>query len=151
MNDEAVHMGKPLLVEFAQQHITDAIALWQRSPGVGLSEADRPERLAIYVARNPGSSFVAIDGDELIGTVLCGHDGRRGLIHHLVVAPSHQRRGLARSLLRASLQALRQAHIDKCHLLVFKTNEPGLAFWRAVGADERVSLALFSVGTDNLA
>jgi N-acetylglutamate synthase len=140
----------PHLVEFEPHHIPGALALWQRSPGIGLSGADRPDRLAAYLARNPRSSFVAIDGNELVGTVLCGHDGRRGLIHHLVVTPSHQRMGLARSLLRAGLQALRRAHIDKCYLLVIKSNEPGLAFWRAVGADERVSLSLFSVATEEV-
>jgi ribosomal protein S18 acetylase RimI-like enzyme len=139
------------LAEFEVRHIPDALALWKRSPGVGLSGADEPERLAAYLQRNPGSSFVGLEAGKLVGTMLCGHDGRRGLIHHLVVAETHRRRGLGRRLLRAGLKALRGVGIDKCHILVFKANEPGLAFWRAVGAEERVSIELFSLGTGDVA
>ena len=84
---------------------------------------------------------------QIVGTILCGHDGRRGLIHHLVVDPVHRRKGLARQLLRSGLQALRRERIDKCHLLVFKSNFQGIAFWQAVGAEQRVSIALFSLPT----
>lgn len=140
----------PAIFSFDQHYIGEARALWVKSPGVGLSEADKPHALAAYLARNRGTSFVAVEAGHVIGTILCGHDGRRGLIHHLVVAPGNQRKGLGRRLLRAGLDGLRRERIDKCHLLVFRSNEPGLAFWRAVNAEERLSLALFSLATDKV-
>jgi ribosomal protein S18 acetylase RimI-like enzyme len=132
---------------FEPLDIAGARSLWQRTDGVGLSEADEPGALATFLARNPGTNFVALDGDAIVGTILCGHDGRRGLIHHLAVAPACRRQGIARELLRMGLTALADAGIQKCHLLVFKTNESGKAFWRLVGAEERVTLALFSIAT----
>ena len=122
-----------------------ARSLWQETPGVGLSEADEQRPIEQYLSRNPGSSFVAYEGEALVGTILCGHDGRRGLIHHLVTAKEFRRRGLGRQLLRAGLQALGAQGINKCHLLVFQSNAEGLAFWRAVAATERKELALFSL------
>jgi predicted N-acetyltransferase YhbS len=83
--------------------------LWERSEGVGLSAADERAPIDAFLKRNPKLSFVAAAGDELIGTVLCGHDGRRGLIHHLVVAPEHRRRGVGAALLKSGLVALRGA------------------------------------------
>lgn len=139
-------MTRATLHPFEPDHHTAALALWRRTPGVGLSAADAPAPMARFLARNPGLSFVACDGAALVGTILCGHDGRRGLIHHLVVDATHRRRGLARALLAASLAGLREAGIDKAHLLVFRDNADGLAFWRAV-AVERVELALFSVAS----
>lgn len=125
-----------------------AFALWQSTPGVGLSDADSAEAIAAFLARNPGLSFVARGGEGvLLGTILCGHDGRRGLIHHLVVAPARRRQGLGRALLGAALTGLRAAGIGKCHLMVFRTNAAGAAFWRRVGATERIELALFSLAT----
>lgn len=121
--------------------------LWEATPGVGLSDADEPHAIHRFLERNPGLSFVAVDNDNVVGTILCGHDGRRGLIHHLVTAPPVRRRGVASALLRAGLQALREAGINKCHLFVFRTNEEGLAFWRAIHAAERTELALFSLAT----
>src|SRR5258706_298299 len=58
-----------------------AFRLWEHSEGVGLSEADSPEGIASFLNRNPGLSFLALDGNQLVGTILCGHDGRRGFIH----------------------------------------------------------------------
>jgi len=124
-----------------------AFALWQATPGVGLSDADRREPIERYLARNPGSSFVATDGGTLVGTILCGHDGRRGLIHHLVTAPSARRQGVARALVRAAIGALGAQRIDKCHLMVYRDNAAGLAFWRAIGAKERFELQLVSLST----
>jgi ribosomal protein S18 acetylase RimI-like enzyme len=137
------------LIEFEIDHIVPARALWARAEGVGLSCADEPGALSAFLSRNPGLSFVALQNDQVVGTVLCGHDGRRGLVHHLVVSPSQQRRGIGRQLLQRGLAALHGAGIQKCHLLVFKSNAAGLAFWRAVGADERTSIALFSLSTDD--
>ena len=124
-----------------------AFALWLVTPGVGLSAADSPEGIQTFLARNPGTSFTAWYDQALVGTILCGHDGRRGLIHHLVTAPSHRRQGIATMLLRAGLDALRQHGIDKCHLLVFSSNLGGLSFWRGVGAQERTELSLLSLQT----
>lgn len=128
-----------------------ARTLWETTPGVGLSDADEREPIEQFLARNPGLSFVALEEDELVGTILCGHDGRRGLIHHLVTAQSSRRRGLGRQLLFAGLRSLRAVGINKCHLLVFRDNEPGLAFWHAVSASERHELALFSISTGSAA
>jgi ribosomal protein S18 acetylase RimI-like enzyme len=133
---------------FQTSDYVQARSLWEATAGVGLSDADEQEPIHAFLQRNPGTSFVACDGDDLIGTILCGHDGRRGLIHHLVTASSHRRQGIATLLLNQGLQALRNAGIAKCHLLVFRSNSEGLAFWRASKAQERVELALFSLGTD---
>ena len=134
---------------FSPSDYPAARKLWQATPGVGLSAADECAPIEKFLSRNPGLSFVAYDGDELVGTILCGHDGRRGLIHHLVSAQSHRRRGLARQLLQSARDGLRGAGIEKCHLLVFQSNQDGLAFWRAVAATERRELALFSISTNS--
>jgi ribosomal protein S18 acetylase RimI-like enzyme len=124
-----------------------ARALWERTPGVGLSSADEPAAIEAFLARKPNLSLVATTDGQLVGTVLCGHDGRRGLIHHLVTAPEHRRSGIGRRLLLGALQGLRQAGIGKCHVLVFRDNADGVAFWRGIGAEERVELTLFSLPT----
>lgn len=138
----------PSIRNFQPQDHAAALSLWRATSGVGLSAADERAPIERFLSRNPGLSYVAEQHGELIGTVLCGHDGRRGLIHHLVVAQHARRRGFARALLMAALRALRAEGIDKCHLLVFRSNEEGIGFWKAVSASERTELALFSLATD---
>jgi len=139
-------MGIDIRIFQPEDHV-QARALWESTEGVGLSDADSFENVRRFLERNPDLSFVAIEDDVLVATILCGHDGRRGLIHHLAVASSHQRRGLGRELVRRALAALHHEGIRKCHLLVFQQNVAGKAFWNRIGAEERTSLGIFSLST----
>jgi len=118
--------------------------LWNSTPGVGLSSADELENIKTFLERNPGSSFVAEADNRLIGTVMCGHDGRRGYIYHLTVAEEYRRQGIAHSLIKKSLQRLKELGINKCHLFVFKNNTIGNRFWEGTGWTRRDELYIFS-------
>lgn len=76
-----------VIQEMTTQDCDEVLALWRTSEGVGLSDADSEEGVARFLDRNPGLSFVARDGEHLVGAVLCGHDGRRGYIHHRSAEP----------------------------------------------------------------
>ena len=108
------------------------VALWQATEGMGLSRADTPEAIGRYLAgRNPGLSAVAVSASgEVAGALLCGHDGRRGLLHHLAVHRDYRRRGLGRALVNHCLAGLQNEGIDRCHLLVFTDNQPAGIFGR---------------------
>jgi putative acetyltransferase len=71
----------------------------------------------------------------MAGAVLCGHDGRRGYLHHLAVAESHRRGGIGRQLVERCLTGLRSIGIMKCHLFIFIDNDIGLDFWQGFGKD----------------
>jgi ribosomal protein S18 acetylase RimI-like enzyme len=124
--------------------IPDALALWRMTEGVGLRGADSPEALGRYLARNPGLSLVAREEGRMAGAVLCGHDGRRGYLHHLAVAASHRRRGIGTALVERCLDALGGEGIEKCHLFVYHHNAAGQAFWRSIGWHSRDDLLLMS-------
>ena len=136
--------------EMTIQDYDAVIALWQSADGVGLSDADSREAIGLYLARNPGTSFIAWDGDLLLGAVLCGHDGRRGYVHHLAVRPSHRRQGIGKALAARCLGALAAEGIDKCHLFVFAVNADAIAFWKSVGWSQRVDLGVMSRYTEDV-
>jgi ribosomal protein S18 acetylase RimI-like enzyme len=119
-------------------------AFWRATPGVGLSTVDSRDGLARYIARNPAASFQARWGDQIVGSVLGGHDGRRGFLYHLAVASICRRQGIGRRLVAASLAALRAEGIEKCHLMVFSDNDQALAFWRRLDWVVRDDLRLVS-------
>ncbi len=122
----------------------DTFALWQSIEGLGLSNADSREGILRYLERNPGLSLVAReDNGRLAGAVLCGHDGRRGYLHHLAVRPDCQGQGLGRKLAETCLAALHQEGIGKCHIFVKRSNAAGQAFWQRTGWIER-NLVLMS-------
>ena len=121
----------------------DAVfALWQASEGIGLNESDTRGAIASYLVRNPGLSLVAEIGNEIAGALLCGHDGRRGYLHHLAVAPQHRRRGLGRTLVDESLARLRAQGITKCNIFLYADNAAGRAFWLHEGWAPREDLVV---------
>jgi N-acetylglutamate synthase len=133
------------LLPFTMESFADVISLWKKSEGVALSDADSESNIRKYVERNPGMSFIAAeDRDLIIGAVLCGHDGRRGYIHHLAVKPAFRRRGVGRRLIEACLYSLRAAGITKCHIFLLNENEKGLEFWRRIGWTPRTDVRIVS-------
>lgn len=111
--------------------------LWTQTEGMCVVEDDRRDRIALYLKRNPGLCFVALVGGDLIGTVLCGHDGRRGIMRHLAVRKKFRKQGVALLLVQKSLAALSRQGIQKCNIFVMDYNVAGLRFWEHIGFDHQ--------------
>lgn len=101
---------------------------------------DTRDGIERYLKRNPNTCFAAVKEDEIIGVILSGHDGRRGIIHHLCVHPDCRRMGIAGHLLSLAEEALKKEGIQKVFGLVFKDNEPANAFWEDQGYSLRTNL-----------
>jgi len=110
-----------------------AYALWRTTDGVCLDEEDSREGISLYLRRNQGMCFVATVDNAVVGTVLCGHEGRRGLLRHLVVATHFRRNGIARDLIEHTRSALAREGIRKCNTFVFDSNVAGRQFWDYMG------------------
>ena len=109
--------------------------------GNGLNDKDdSPEGIEKYLKRNPTTSFVATCDGKVVGVILCGHDGRRGIIQHACVSPDYRRLGIGNKLVELALGALKEEGINKVLLVAFKKNEGGNAFWEAQGFTLREDL-----------
>ena len=102
-----------------------AYDLWIRC-GNGLNDKDDSrEGIDKYIKRNPGTSFVAAVDGKVVGVILCGHDGRRGIIQHMCVAPECRRMGIGAELVNLATNALKEEGINKVLLVAFKKNKEG--------------------------
>ena len=70
---------------------------------------DSREGIDRYLRRNPDTCFAAVTENRLIGVILSGHDGRRGIIHHLCVHPDFRRMGIASRLVTCAEQSLQES------------------------------------------
>lgn len=111
----------------------EAYDLWIKC-GNGLNDKDdSKEGIEKYLERNPTTSFVAVEDEKVVGVILCGHDGRRGIIQHACVSPDSRRGGIGNKLVTLALDALKAEGINKVLLVAFKKNEVGNAFWESQG------------------
>jgi len=122
--------------EFVMSDYDDVIALWEGVEGVEICEGDSRQEIAEYLKRNPGLSRVAILDNKIVGAALCGHDGRRGWIYHLAVAPTYRRQKVGNDLLESCLDALRAIGLKRAIILVAGDNPGGHDFWLRNGWED---------------
>jgi ribosomal protein S18 acetylase RimI-like enzyme len=115
--------------------------LWMQIKGFAIrSIDDSREGVLRFLERNPNTSVVAEENGVIVGAILCGHDGRRGCLYHVCVAPDYRRRGIGKAMVVFCMDALKKEHINKVSLIAFTKNDIGNAFWHNVGWVQREDL-----------
>ena len=109
-------------------------SLWEgMEKGLGLGRSDTSLEIAKKATHDPDLFLVAEAGGSIVGTVIGGYDGRRGLIYHLAVASLHRRAGLGEQLMEEVEGRLRAKGCLKCYLLVLDGNDEAARFYEKRG------------------
>lgn len=109
-------------------------ALWMGIKGFGIrSIDDSKEGVARFIKRNPTTSIVAEADGEIVGAILCGHDGRQGCFYHVCVREDLRKHGIGKAMAVAAMKALQEEKINKVCLIAFADNQLGNEFWKSVG------------------
>jgi len=108
--------------------------LWRSmEKGVSLGSSDTPDEIKKKLLRDPDLFLVAEEAGDIVGTVLGGFDGRRGLIYHLAVATSLRSQGIGSSLMNEVESRLRAKGCIRCYLLVTTDNPEAMEFYKKLG------------------
>ena len=122
--------------DFDQVH-----ALWMTISGFAIrSIDDSREGVERFLRRNPTTSVVAEEDGKIVGSILCGHDGRRGCLYHVCVHKDYRMRGIGKAMVVYAMNALKAEEISKVSLIVFTRNDIGNAFWNRIGWTRRLDL-----------
>lgn len=115
--------------------------LWTRIRGLALRSIDDSyEGVKRFLKRNPATSVVAVEDGNIVGSILCGNDGRRGCFYHVCVDEGYRRRGLGRQMVVKAMEALKEEQVNKVCLIAFTKNDIGNAFWNTIGWTKRQDL-----------
>ena len=108
--------------------------LWLSIKGFGIrSIDDSKEGVERFLKRNPTTSVVAEQNGRIVGSIMCGHDGRTGCFYHVCVARDYRKHGVGYRMVRFAMRALIDEGVSKVTLIAFKANEVGNAFWQSLG------------------
>jgi ribosomal protein S18 acetylase RimI-like enzyme len=118
--------------------------LWRGiEKGVHLGRSDTLQEIGKKIARDPDLFLVAESGGAIVGAVMGGFDGRRGLIYHLAVVPSFRGRGIGSGLMDEVELRLRAKGCLKCYLLVTTDNTQVAEYYLRRGWQEMDQVVLF--------
>jgi ribosomal protein S18 acetylase RimI-like enzyme len=118
--------------------------LWQQIEiGVHVGRSDSLPEIEKKIARDPDLFLVAECQGELIGSVIGGFDGRRGLVYHFAVAASFRGSGVGSRLLEELESRLRAKGCLKCYLLVTSDNLDAELYYRRRGWQHMDSIRLY--------
>ncbi len=138
------------IVEMKISNYEDICILWTSTPGMGLRNLDdSKEGIDKFLRRNPTTNFIAEEDGEIVGSILCGHDGRRGYIYHTAVDMRYRGKGIGKNLVNSVINALKREGINKATLVVFTNNEVGNGFWRSMGWEKREDLNYYNLSFKN--
>jgi len=101
----------------------EVFQIWSDAgPGLRIGRSDSLDEIAKKIQRDPDLFLVAELDGKIIGAVLGGFDGRRGMVYHLAVAEDYRDQGIGASLMKTLEDRLRAKGCLKAYLLVLKDN-----------------------------
>jgi ribosomal protein S18 acetylase RimI-like enzyme len=137
-----------LLREFKLDDYDIVYKLWENSgPGVGVGRSDTREEIAKKLLRDPDLFLVAQDAGKIIGTVIGGYDGRRGIIYHLAVDQAHRGNGIGKMLMSEVEKRMAAKGCLKSYLLVTRENTDVVEFYQQLGW-EKMEITLMGKSFD---
>ena len=109
-------------------------ALWLTIRGFGIRALDDSrDDVERFIRRNPTTSVVAIMDGKVVGSILCGSDGRQGALYHVCVAREYRRRRIGTRMVGFCMHQLKIMGINRVSLIAFTRNDAGNAFWNRIG------------------
>ena len=127
-------MPEVVISPMVPEDYNEVRALWMTIRGFGIRALDDSrEDIERFIRRNPTTSVVARAGGKIVGSILCGSDGRQGALYHVCVAKEYRRRRIGTQMVGFCMHQLRYMGINKVSLIAFTRNDVGNAFWNKIG------------------
>ena len=126
-------------------------SLWHRIKGFVIrSIDDSREGVERFIKRNPNTCVVAEEDGRIVGSILCGHDGRKGCMYHVCVDPDYRLKGIGKSMVAFALGKLKEEQINDVSIVAFTKNDVGNQFCRKLGWEMQPNLNSYEIRTNEL-
>jgi ribosomal protein S18 acetylase RimI-like enzyme len=152
VNEQTAKLPMPPVVirEFQFPEDYPAIfKLWSEAgAGIHLRKSDEPDEIAKKLKRDADLFLLAEIEGQIVGSVLGGFDGRRGMVYHLAVADAFRQRGIGADLMAELEKRLQEKGCIRYYLLVTKDNTTAVRFYENLGWKQMDDLFLYAKDID---
>ena len=121
---------------YQESDYSEVLKLWKKA-GITTGHSDEEEEVKKILKVNPETFLVGVLDGKVIGSVIGGYDGRRGLIHHLAVLPKNQGKGFGKKLMVEVEKRFAEMGVVKSHLLIDSDNKDVINFYLRIGWELR--------------
>ena len=133
MRSKPTPPGDLILREFQiSLDFDQVLCLWKNAGlGIHLRRSDEKEEIKKKLLRDPDLFLVAESGGRIIGTVMGGFDGRRGMVYHLAIEHSFRRMGIGNALMSELESRMMKKGCIRMYLLVTHDNVDAIRFYES--------------------
>jgi ribosomal protein S18 acetylase RimI-like enzyme len=126
----------------------DVFNLWKNAgAGIHLRRSDEADEIAKKLQRDPDLFLVAEMDGAIIGSVLGGFDGRRGMVYHLAITETYRKQGIGSALMDELELRMKQKGCIRTYLLVTRDNLEAVHFYENSGW-EQMDLLIYGKNLD---
>ena len=118
--------------------------LWYSIKSVEIRQFDvYRDGIVKFFERNNTTCVVAVCDGKIIGSILCGHDGREACFYHVCVREDMRNHGVATHMVNYIIDKLNKLNINKIRLVAFKNNKLGNKFWKDIGFVQNKNINIY--------
>lgn len=118
--------------------------LWHSIKNFAIRQIDdSKEGIVKFLNRNKTTCVVAVCDKKIVGSILCGHDGREATFYHVCVQEDMRNRGVATHMVNYIIDKLNKLSINKIRLVAFKENKIGNKFWKDIGFSQNKKMNIY--------
>lgn len=131
------------LRKFTIDDYESVYGLWERCK-LHLGKSDSKSEVEKFIKQNPNTCIVGIIEGEIVGCILGGFDGRRGLVHHLSVDERYRNLGYGGQLLKKVESVFNDMGVVKISFWVTTDNLGAVDFYEKCGYELRGDIETMS-------
>jgi len=132
MKRQEQELEQPIIKKLTLSDYPSLIEIWKEA-GFKIGKSEEKQEVEKFLQTNPNTSLGIYINDTLIGCILGGYDGRRGLIHHFAVRKEHQGKGYGKALLNQLMAIFKENGVVKVSFWVKKDNTQVIPFYERNG------------------
>lgn len=113
--------------------ISEILEFWIVNAENGSRPTDTAAAINALVEQDPEALILAVENDEIVGTIIAGWNGWRSGLYRLAVREDMRSQGIGRLLVERALERLRDIGVVRVDAMVLDNNERAHRAWESFG------------------